>query len=608
MAATLLKTSLLCVDFHPRNLLGVTCDGHGSVLITCKGVVKLFNVLDCRELRSWTTKSWNPFTAPAVCDPSSNKIVAVTNNSTLSKWNQDEDDVDKVKRIVFETSILQLLVCGDTVYVVFTSGQVENLNTALESRKKAKPGFLGEEESLSYVQIVKDAGLIVMLVKDKNRSHKLCVLQLQETVSSYCHSYSLSLENAHLTGVCALSSSKLITLWSTGRLHIFDLQNEHLEKPPGRQLAMETSIVTSKNTKILELSQSHIAIVGLDKGDEGGLLVLWDIKFAMVTSSRKLKMYQNPPLAWVSSEGIIVAEGGSLALIQYRVQESNLATMFGAKISEAKEFPSEVCHSWAKIKGIAHQDIVPKEATETICFNKNKELCQIIQELNKGSLSESILVADVVNRLIEKKRLLLLNETVTTFCDIPESCLIDVLDFYMHCKDMEFEGLCEYPHLQMEFEPMEEDADKIVCPFSAAKAHFINRVLKEPFTNAQLLIYLPRISFDHSLILIQYLNYLIVTGEAEVCPAEEVTVPTLYQVSTWLSLLLDTNYHQLVMTSQVNIHRLLLSCFTQVTNVLKFLEGVVDMEPLVDRIVKAKSLSKHTHTSAVYSLEHLSVV
>lgn len=65
----------------------------------------------------------------------------------------------------------------------------------------------------------------------------------------------------------------------------------------------------------------------------GGILVLRDIKFGVTTSVRKLKMYHNPPLAWVAAEGIIVAEGGSLALIPYIVRESNLATIFGTKVS-----------------------------------------------------------------------------------------------------------------------------------------------------------------------------------------------------------------------------------------------------------------------------------
>ncbi|KAG7173798.1 nucleolar protein 11-like [Homarus americanus] len=603
MAATLLSTSFLCSDFHPKNLIGVTRDKDEHLLITCKGNVKLYNVVDRREVRSWTTKSWHPFTSAAVRDPVSDNVVAVIKNTNISQWSHAEDDIDKVKRRSFETSIHQLLVSGDIVYIVFTSGQVEELTTALNSRKAPKPGFLTEGESISYVEIIKDAKRIVMVVEKKDGSLKLFHLQLTDSVSMASSSYSLALKDARLTGICALSSSKLITIWSTGELFCFDLRKDNLEKLPGQHLVQEKCINTSKNSKILELSATHVAIFGLDKRDEGGLLVLRDIKFDVVTSSRKLKMYQNPPQAWVSSEGVIVAEGGSLALIPFIVQESNLATVFGSKVSETRGTSSEACHSW--LENDSTNQIVPKEAMDTIFCKMSKELSEIVQSLSRGALSESLFVSDVVSHMIEKKKLLLLDEAMDKFSNIPESCLIDVLNLYMLCKDMEFEELCKYPILQMEFEPLEEDTDKIKCPFGSGKAHFINGILNKPFTDVQLLKDLPKISFDNALSLIQYLHYLITTGEAEQIPAEDVRVPSLHQASYWLSLLLDVNYHQLVMTSEVSIHRLLLSCFTQVTNMRKFLEGLVDTEHLFERVIKAKSLSKQSEGYGMYTLERL---
>nr|XP_053647044.1 nucleolar protein 11-like [Cherax quadricarinatus] len=603
--ASLSRTCILCSDCHPETFIGVTTYIKEHVLITCKSVVKDYNVLDRRQERSWTTKSWNPFTSAAVYDPTTENIVAVFNNTILSRWKHDEDDVDKVKRLIFETPIHKLMVSGDSVYVVFTTGQVEDLATAIKSRKKLKPGLLSDGESISYIQIIEATKLVVVVVKKEGSPLRLLRLPLAELVSSTTSSFTLALNNAQLTGICALSSSELITLWSSGELYSFDLQKDYLEKLPGRQHGVEKSIVTSKSSKILELSPNHISIIGLDKGDEGGLLVLWDIKFAMVTSSRKLKMYHNPPLAWVSTEGVIVLDGGSLALIPYIVQESNLATIFGTKVSETQGISSEDCHSWLKKAVGSCPEPVPAEATQTIFSNKSRALGNLIQSLNRGALSESLLVTDVMTHLIQKKDILLLDEAVTSFSNVPETCLIDVLSLYLQCKDTEFEGLCQCPILQMEFEPYEEDAEKILCPFNSSKAHFINGVLQKPFTDTQLLIDLPRLSFSHALSLIQYLHYLITTGEAEEIPDNQVRVPSLCQASLWLSMLLDANYHQLVMTSEVSIHRHLLSCFTHITNLRKFLEGLEDIEPLINRILEAKSFSKRTHSSALYSLERL---
>lgn len=63
--------------------------------------------------------------------------------------------------------MLQLLVSGETVFVVYTSGHVEDLASALSSRKEEKPGCLNEGESIAYVQVIKDAKQVVVVVQEK---------------------------------------------------------------------------------------------------------------------------------------------------------------------------------------------------------------------------------------------------------------------------------------------------------------------------------------------------------------------------------------------------------------------------------------------------------
>ncbi|KAG0721443.1 hypothetical protein GWK47_046468 [Chionoecetes opilio] len=258
----------------------------------------------------------------------------------------------------------------------------------LASRKNPRQGFLDAGETITYVEIVTEARLIVMLVEKQGGSRTLYRLPLGECVSQPQDSHSLALNDARLTGVCATSSAKLITLWSTGAMYVFEFQNDYLENLPGRLHATEQQVIADKPTKILELSPSHIAIVGQDKEDEGGVIVLRDIKFSLVTSTQPLKMYHRPPPAWVTASGLVVVEGGSLAMIPFTVQESNLATLFGSRIAETKGFPSEGCHSWAKMEG--QLEDVPKEAKETIYSNKSAGLNKVMAQINRGALSESM--------------------------------------------------------------------------------------------------------------------------------------------------------------------------------------------------------------------------
>ncbi|XP_045121790.1 uncharacterized protein LOC123510578 [Portunus trituberculatus] len=606
MAATkaaLHKTSVLFGGFAPKNLLGVCEDEEGHILVSFRSFVKRFNIADRQQVRNWTTKSWHPFTCAAVYQPEEQRVVAAVNGSVLAMWSLDHEDLDSSKRSSFETPIHTLLTSGNSVFVVFTTGHVERLSEALlASRKTPRPGFLSTGETITYVEIMKESGLLVMVVKKEGKSLSLYRLPLGESVCQPQDGHMLALNDAHLTGICATSSAKLVTLWSTGQMYIFEFHNDYLEKLPGRLHATEQKVTVTKPTKILELSPSHVVIVGQDRDDEGGVIVLRDIKFGLVTSTQPLKMYHRPPPVWLTRSGLVVVEGGSLALIPFTVKESNLATVFGSRIAETKGSPFEECHSWARTDG--HQETIPKEAKETIYSNKSAELMKVIGTIDRGALSESMIAVEVIGHLIEVKRLNLLREAMDAFVDVPEISMVDVLTCYLGCQNADFEGLCQTPYMQIEYIPQEEDGVKIVCPFQAAKAFFINGVLKRPFTDVQLLAALPKMCFDHALNLIKYLHFLIAAGEVELIPQDKGT-PSLSQTALWLSLLLETNYHQLVMSSEVAIHRLLLSCFTQVSAMIKFLEGMSDIELLVRRIVKGQPLSKHTNTSAPYSLERL---
>ncbi|MPC28646.1 hypothetical protein E2C01_021856 [Portunus trituberculatus] len=218
----------------------------------------------------------------------------------------------------FETPIHTLLTSGNSVFVVFTTGHVERLSEALlASRKTPRPGFLSTGETITYVEIMKESGLLVMVVK---KEHFLCDEELQNAFMEHQQGDRHSTLQHANTG-------------STGQMYIFEFHNDYLEKLPGRLHATEQKVTVTKPTKILELSPSHVVIVGQDRDDEGGVIVLRDIKFGLVTSTQPLKMYHRPPPVWLTRSGLVVVEGGSLALIPFTVKESNLATVFGSRIA-----------------------------------------------------------------------------------------------------------------------------------------------------------------------------------------------------------------------------------------------------------------------------------
>lgn len=61
-------------------------------------------------------------------------------------------------------------------------------------------------------------------------------------------------------------------------------------------------------------------------------MVLWDIKFGVALSSKSLKMYTDPPLAWNVGDGIVVGDGMHLIYIPVLCTSSTIASLFGTRI------------------------------------------------------------------------------------------------------------------------------------------------------------------------------------------------------------------------------------------------------------------------------------
>ncbi|XP_066958813.1 LOW QUALITY PROTEIN: uncharacterized protein [Macrobrachium rosenbergii] len=545
----------------------------------------------------------------------------------------------------FETSINQLIVSGGTVYVVFNSGRVEDLESALKSRKEVKPGCVEENETITYAAVEKEENIAVLVVEDQESRLKVWKLEWVMDLLQSAVIWWLKMKGL-LQFVCFQLNS---TLFGPGIMYCHNLHNDPIERLPGRQYSTVNVIDASRNARILPVSSSHIALIGADLKDEGkkiyfgernplksmpelsratvqatqlarenhngitnccqlsafsclthtcvgSLLVLWDVKFAMVTSTRCLKMYYDPPYAWVSSVGVIIVDGGSLSCTPYVLANSTLATVFGSRISSEAECPPETCYGWD-----ATVD-VKKGETQTIYANKSEKLIDVLRSVNKLSLSESILAGTVISPMVENKELALLHEVITVFEDVPESYLVKVIQCYLRCKDSEFDGLFKYPVMPMEVKCQGEEG-VVRCPFGPGKAFFINAVLRKSYTDAHLAKELNMLSFDDSLSLIQYLYFLIVAGEVLLCPGDEDL--SVAEVSEWLSLILDTKYHQLIMSSEVDVHRLLLSCFSRITDMRKLLQELIALEPLIERIRNDKAPPQGNVSCSGYSLERL---
>ncbi|XP_076043257.1 nucleolar protein 11 isoform X2 [Oratosquilla oratoria] len=548
-----------------------------------------------KQISSWLTHSWNPFTTPAVRNPGNGKIIAVIKNSYVYQWSDEETDIDKVKKKNFSNTIHKLIVKDETVFVVFDNGAVQTLSNAIATRKEEKSAVIGEGETILHTHISNGSEVITMVTLTKEGEHKAYLLSLKEESTSVIASQNITNKTLNSKGFCILSTGEIICLWSDSSLALYnwDTQNQLTFK---NHLYEAEELNPRKSVRILQLSSTHIGILGMDASEEGGKLILVDIKFGLVTSSKKLKMYRNPPLAWNTGREVILTEGGSLAAVPFTLTVSNLATVFGSRTHENMDSLTDTCLRWPLV---SYDWEIKPEATMTIFSKKSEGLSKIIQMLKLGSVTEDVVAKEVTAHTIQLKDVDLVEECVRSFEQFPESCIVDVLSFYMQ------HGEGSYDNDNKDEAEMKES----INPFNEKQMALINGVLSKPFTDIQLLAELPRLSFSLSLKLIKYLQHLITEGQAPVEKSSDETckkIPLLQQLCIWLSLLLDTNYHQLVMTSEISIHKLLLTCLNEINTLRTFVENMVDIEPLARRIMEAKTLPVN-QAAAPYSIERLMI-
>lgn len=97
-------------------------------------------------------------------------LLPMTGSVLSAPYSRVRQGSKPIPYLQFVTPIHTLLTSDDSVFVVFATGHLEKLSTALlASRKKPRPGFLSPEETITYVKIVEEARLVVMLVQKEVR-------------------------------------------------------------------------------------------------------------------------------------------------------------------------------------------------------------------------------------------------------------------------------------------------------------------------------------------------------------------------------------------------------------------------------------------------------
>ncbi|RXG68741.1 hypothetical protein Avbf_00873 [Armadillidium vulgare] len=380
--------------------------------------------------------------------------------------------------------------------------------------------------------------------------------------------------------------------------------------------------------------------------EEGGMLVLFDAKFGVSISTKRLKMYRDPPLAWNVPSGVVVGDGGSLVYVPVILSPSTVGSMLGSRILSVQEKRmSDVCIGWSGPKeGSDSKSVqeIPYSAVQTILSNKSQKLTGIILSLKLGSVSEDIIVDEAVSKAIDSKDIKLLTEILSSFSFISEKCLVFMLKFLIELpeepnilqsvkktngKSVRKKSLSNFtptPKLQGLTNGIDEDSveslceemdiDKDVteskevpvCVFSKQKSDLINKILRKPISMEEIMKDILVLGYNNSIKLVEYLYFLLVSGIAQMFSTENHEVPNVENICTWLTILFDANYQQFLMTADVEIFRTHMKIFSYAKSIMDFWHSTFNVEVLV----KGISTSDKMPTKLInkpYSIEKITL-
>ncbi|KXJ76374.1 hypothetical protein RP20_CCG009711 [Aedes albopictus] len=355
--AKLLSYYSLCPINDVREFLGLSRDVDTGCVINTLGrnIIQVVKLSNQKLQHSWT--SLDRLTSKVVYDFRSERYVAVFGNRQVRCWNRDQSDINKVKKLKFFRSILELFTLDNgQVLVLYDDGSCESLESAVDTRNEdrkdpenilKKPNIDSVKETiLNVTAITVDSGdtILAYFVKDQEEETLTLNYALLEKESlkplKGFHKIKLQRieQKVHLVGQSIVDGSagpSLITIWSDKRIFskplTFDDEAHH--KSIGNFISILSMINTSQPLSMIGISKDYVAIYANNLNQDGATLLLYNVQFKVVQAKQLFKVYFNNSRFWLSENHILLAFGQTLAVVPFKISKEQLSDMVGTQRS-----------------------------------------------------------------------------------------------------------------------------------------------------------------------------------------------------------------------------------------------------------------------------------
>ncbi|XP_030749204.1 nucleolar protein 11 [Sitophilus oryzae] len=597
--AKLLSYYRLCPLIDSKSLLGISHDSEkGFVIVTLgRNIVIKYRLSDQKQICSWRTR--DKFSSQVLYDKRLEKYVGVFNISFLRIWSNDDENIDKIKKIKFTQQIHSILSHNEETYIFFKDGSLYSLREILENKKNFVPEKFLVDESVHNILYTSVGETLYFgyLIKRRDKYIFHWSKYTNNSKNNF-NAMPIQRDRLDLKGYGLHVEKNLViflSVWSDGRIYAQHLKDKENYVNSSELFTVIEPISTTHLVKMIDIDENYIGVYGADPNEEGAILLIYNTQFKVNQSKQNHKLYTNDSKIWRIDENIFLPVGQNLVVVPFCLESEQLAALIGSHKPLPSKPDSDVIFvmdfevgSWQdKIK--LGNKLVRKKSLK---FSEHK-----VQEYFKQGLPESLIIEQILPNVLEESNIKLLGESLDFFTDIPEKYLSLILNFILSRDEGEFSPknkTLALQNLPEELLPLERVA-------------LLDKLLIRKYSDVLLLPYLRSdLHLEQAICLLKYITYMLSENGHNLPKLN--AVKTEQQIINWASLIIDSNYQKFVLSRDSNIENILVECKNRVTSYLDIVEELKQISPALYRIseeIKGKNCNVGFNNS-LYLVEQVS--
>ena len=319
---------------------------------------------------------------------------------------------------------------------------------------------------------------------------------------------------------------------------------------------------------MVAVSNSYVAMYGGNIDEEGAQLILYNVQFKVCQTRQSFKLF-HPTKMWCIDDNVMLCVGQNLAVVPFFINTQQLSEMVGSHnpllvMDDVQIIENVEVKTWnGDSQDIELDTVVPENIKTDL-----EDL--LVQGFSERAISEILL-----NKYIENGDTSGIVTCVEHFNDIPEHCIVDLLNCFLSTRLFPGEEI------------VEKDSNCLLPP---ARCDLVDTILQYPCNDVVLVQNIKKnFSLDNILALISYISYLL--SEFGHTLPKLSCAQSDKRLIEWSSLLLDASYQKFLLSKDESVLHVLKKLQSLIVKHLTYIGHYNKTLPVLTQAYERKQLN-----------------